>query len=153
MSAVLEKIENRTIETSSGLPIHRITVETYEKMIEHGVFDEDDRVELLDGVIVEMSPKKTKHTIVTYLVNDFFQEHLRRQALFGRKNRFGWTARPNPNRMSFWQNCLCLIILKFARCHRTFCSSSKFPTRRCSKTAKRREITRAPESFSIFCLT
>lgn len=81
MSIVLEKFKAPKVKTADGLPIHRLTVETYEKMIEHGIFGEDDRVELLNGVIVEMSPKKTKHTIVTYLVNGFFQENLRLKAI------------------------------------------------------------------------
>ena len=75
MSSVAEQIETKIhprIETSDGLPIHKITVEVYEKMIDSGVFDEDDRVELLDGVIVEMSPKKTKHANI----NDEFAEFL-----------------------------------------------------------------------------
>ncbi len=59
MSAGLEQIE-----VSSVFPIRKITVENYEKMIDIGIFDEDDRVELLDGVIIEMSPKKTRHANV-----------------------------------------------------------------------------------------
>lgn len=84
MSVVLEQIETKThspIQTSDGLPIRRISVEDYEKMIDIGIFDGEDRVELLDGVIVEMSPKKTKHTIVNYLIGEFFQDNLRRQAI------------------------------------------------------------------------
>jgi len=84
MSAVLEKTETKIsprIETSDGFSIHKISVKDYEKMIEIGIFDEDDRVELLDGVIIEMSPKKTKHTIVNYLIGEFFQDNFRRQTI------------------------------------------------------------------------
>lgn len=84
MSAVLKQIETKIIpriETSDGLPIHKISVEDYEKMIDIGIFDEDDRVELLDGVMVEMSPKKTKHTIVNYLIGEFFYENFRKRAI------------------------------------------------------------------------
>ncbi len=84
MSAVLEQIGTKVyprIETSDGLPIRKITVKDYEKMIDIGIFDEDDRVELLDGVIVEMSPKKTRHTIVNYLIGEFFQDNFRRQTI------------------------------------------------------------------------
>ena len=35
---------------------HRFTVEEYHKMVEAGIFGEDDRVELLDGEVLEMSP-------------------------------------------------------------------------------------------------
>ncbi len=64
MSAVVEQIEKQIsprIETGDEFLIHKISVKNYEKMIDIGIFDEDDRVELLDGVIIEMSPKKTKH--------------------------------------------------------------------------------------------
>lgn len=84
MSAVLEKVETKItsrIETSDGFSIHKISVKDYEKMIEIGIFDEDNRVELLDGVIIEMSPKKTKHTIVNYLIGEFFQDNFRRQTI------------------------------------------------------------------------
>ena len=38
------------------LTAHRFTVDEYHRMGEAGVFHEDDRVELIDGQIVEMSP-------------------------------------------------------------------------------------------------
>src|SRR4051812_20339484 len=42
-----------------------LTTSEYEQMIAAGIFNEDDRVELLEGVIVEMSPKGTKHATST----------------------------------------------------------------------------------------
>ena len=39
----------------------RLSVEDYYRMIEAGILDEDDRVELIAGVIVEMSPRGPKH--------------------------------------------------------------------------------------------
>ena len=47
-----------------GFPIerlHRFSVDQYHRMVQAGVFDEDDRLELLDGVIVEMSPQGPEH--------------------------------------------------------------------------------------------
>jgi len=43
------------------LAVHRFTVDQYHKMGDAGVFHEDDRVELLDGQIVEMSPINPPH--------------------------------------------------------------------------------------------
>lgn len=40
---------------------HRFTVEAYEEMVAHGILTEDDRVELLAGEIVEMSPIGDPH--------------------------------------------------------------------------------------------
>ena len=40
---------------------YRFTVEEYHKLGEAGIFDEDDRVELLDGEIILMSPVGYRH--------------------------------------------------------------------------------------------
>jgi hypothetical protein len=40
---------------------HRFTVEEFRKMGEAGIFGEDDRVELVDGEIVEMAPIGWRH--------------------------------------------------------------------------------------------
>ena len=47
---------------------HRFTVEEYHKMGETGIFDEDDRVELAEGEIVEMTPIGAWHaeTVTTF---------------------------------------------------------------------------------------
>ena len=38
-------------------PVHRITVDDFRRMVDVGTLAEDDRVELLDGVIVDTSPE------------------------------------------------------------------------------------------------
>jgi Uma2 family endonuclease len=40
---------------------HRFTVEEFRKMGEAGIFGEDDRVELVEGEIVEMTPIGWRH--------------------------------------------------------------------------------------------
>lgn len=40
---------------------HRFTAEEYRKMGEAGIFSEDDRVELIDGEVVEMAPIGDRH--------------------------------------------------------------------------------------------
>jgi Uma2 family endonuclease len=53
--------------TPLGMP-HRFTVGDYHRMLEAGILGEDDPVELLDGVIVEMSPQAAAHArIITRL--------------------------------------------------------------------------------------
>lgn len=41
--------------------VYRHSLDEYHRLIESGGFDEDSRVELLDGVIVAMSPKTPRH--------------------------------------------------------------------------------------------
>ncbi len=45
-----------------NLKLRRISVKQYDVMIKNGVFDENDRVELLNGAIIEKMPKGTKHS-------------------------------------------------------------------------------------------
>jgi Uma2 family endonuclease len=42
-------------------PLHRYTSAEYHRLIESGGFDEDSRVELLDGLLLAMSPKTREH--------------------------------------------------------------------------------------------
>ena len=43
------------------LPLRRFTVDEYYAMAEAGMLTEDDRVELIDGVIIEMPPLGSRH--------------------------------------------------------------------------------------------
>ena len=82
MTAVIERekiaAEPQTIDTAS---LHRLRVEDYDKMIEHGIFDEDDRIELWNGVLVKMSPKGVKHRNATYLASTLLQEKFGRSVI------------------------------------------------------------------------
>ena len=44
-----------------GLPLRRFTLDEYHQLIEIGFFDEDERVELIEGVLVSMSPLNPLH--------------------------------------------------------------------------------------------
>lgn len=47
---------------------HRFSLEEYHQLIESGGFDEASRVELIEGVIVDMSPKTAEHeNAITWL--------------------------------------------------------------------------------------
>lgn len=58
---------------------HRFTVEEYHRMGETGLFSEDDRVELIDGEIVEMTPIGWRHancvTSLNMLLARFAEDH------------------------------------------------------------------------------
>ena len=72
MSAVIET--STPAQTLTGnfngqtLKLRQITVEEYDQMIESGVFDENDRVELLNGAIVEKMSKGTKHATLNDII-------------------------------------------------------------------------------------
>lgn len=49
--------------------VHPLTADDVIRMVEVGILDEDDRVELLDGVLTEVSPKSADHgTAIARLV-------------------------------------------------------------------------------------
>lgn len=53
---------------------HRFTVEEYHKMGETGIFHEDDRVELVEGEIVEMTPIGWRHAETVNTLNDLLAD-------------------------------------------------------------------------------
>lgn len=46
--------------TTDGLPVHLIDADTYSRMVDAGLL-EGQRVELLDGIIADMSPQSPEH--------------------------------------------------------------------------------------------
>jgi Uma2 family endonuclease len=49
------------VRVDAALPVHPLTVTDLYAMLEAGILEEDDHVELLDGVLVEMSPQSPQH--------------------------------------------------------------------------------------------
>jgi Uma2 family endonuclease len=54
----------------------RLTVERYFALLDEGVLDPQDRVELLEGVVVAMSPAGSRHATAVYLVAEVLQRAL-----------------------------------------------------------------------------
>ena len=54
----------RVTTAAEGLPRRRFTVAEVEAMVAAGVMDEDERVELIGGELVPMSPKGIQHEVV-----------------------------------------------------------------------------------------
>jgi Uma2 family endonuclease len=54
----------RVTSAAEGLPRRRFTVAEVEAMVAAGVMDEDERVELIGGELVPMSPKGNHHELV-----------------------------------------------------------------------------------------
>lgn len=52
--------------------IHRLTIEDVYKMVETGVLDEDERIELVEGVLVDMVPIGAEHDGATAWLNSHF---------------------------------------------------------------------------------
>ena len=54
---------------SVAAPVHRLSVEDVFRMAEAGVLDEHDRVELVEGVLVDMAPIGAEHEGATTWLN------------------------------------------------------------------------------------
>ena len=53
-----------SLSAAEGLPRRRFTVAEVEAMVAAGVMEEDERVELIGGELVPMSPKGNHHEVV-----------------------------------------------------------------------------------------
>ena len=82
-----------TTQTADGLPRIKWTVEEFDSMTAHGFFTENDRIELLGGEFVPMSPKGNRHEIVRDELQDFIIQRLPREARIS--SEIGW--RPDPH--------------------------------------------------------
>ena len=54
----------RVTSAAEGLPRRRFTVAEVEAMVAAGVMEEDERVELIGGELVPMSPKGNHHEVL-----------------------------------------------------------------------------------------
>ena len=57
-------VHPRVTRAAEGLPRRRFTVAEVEAIVEAGVMAEDERVELIGGELVPMSPKGNRHEVV-----------------------------------------------------------------------------------------
>jgi len=75
------------------------TVEDYHRMAGARIFGEDDRVELIEGEIVEMSPIGSRHGACVKRLNSLFSERLGRRAIVSVQDpvRIGEHSEPQPD--------------------------------------------------------
>lgn len=75
------------------------TRESFERVVDVGGFDEDDRVELLDGELWEMSPPGSPHTAVTLLTEQALRKAVGDRYQVRRETPFALdeTSQPQPD--------------------------------------------------------
>lgn len=64
-----------------GAMLHRFAVDEYQLLGEKGILHEDERVELIDGRIIEMSPIGAKHASTVDRLNNLFVTKLQHKAI------------------------------------------------------------------------
>ncbi|MBC8234114.1 Uma2 family endonuclease [bacterium] len=52
------------IQSKYPLPVRCFSVSEYQKMGEAGILSEDEHIELIDGVIIQMSTEGTRHSVI-----------------------------------------------------------------------------------------
>jgi Uma2 family endonuclease len=62
-------IADRTTNAAEGLPRRRFTVAELEQMVAAGILAEDERIELIGGEVVPMSPKGNHHEVLKAALN------------------------------------------------------------------------------------
>lgn len=109
MSAIFESplatttaTENQT-ETAAASELaptlYKFTVDAYHKMIEAGVFAETERIELIKGMLVKMSPKGKRHAAVTDRLTKAFYKLLGERVIVRNQNPilFNNATEPEPD--------------------------------------------------------
>jgi len=78
---------------------HRITVDQYYRMAEVGVLAPDERVELIDGVIIDMAPIGSRHAGALRRLNQLFTVALGARAIVSGQLpvRLGPSSEPQPD--------------------------------------------------------
>ena len=78
---------------------HRFTVAEYHQMAGAGIFGEDDRVELLEGEVVEMAPIGSRHAACVKRLNRLFQEQAAERVIVAVQDpvRLGQLSEPQPD--------------------------------------------------------
>ena len=71
---------------STKLLTRRFTVEQYHQMNAAGILTEDDRVELINGEIIEMSPIGRKHSACVNRLNSLFSQLLGKKVIVAVQN-------------------------------------------------------------------
>lgn len=76
-----------------------ITVDEYDRMAEAGILTEHDRVELIHGEIIEMSPIGSKHASTVNRISNLLKDYLGKRAIISVQNpiRIGDLSEPEPD--------------------------------------------------------
>ncbi len=90
MNTVLEvtkqSLTTEVFQNGQVLNARLISVEEYDRMIEHGILTTEDKVELLNGVIINKMPKGIQHAALNDLLAELFREKLGNSVIIRNQN-------------------------------------------------------------------
>jgi hypothetical protein len=131
-------------------PKRLISIDDYHRMAADGLFSEDDRVELIDGEILEMAPIGNRHATAVRRLSHLLKDVLGRRALIDSQNpvQLGDWSEPEPDIAALaWRDDYYAAAPPGAR---TFSSSSRSPTRPSPTTARSRLLSTLTKAFRNF---
>jgi Uma2 family endonuclease len=82
-----------TTQAAEGVPRLRWTLAEFERLAELGIFTEEDRIELIGGELVPMSPKGNRHEVVRSAILNWLRRNLPEE--FDLHVEPGWRSRGN----------------------------------------------------------
>lgn len=89
----------RTATAESGPVRYRLTVDEFDRMCEVGIFDEDDRIELLDGQLYGMPPAGDWHNAGVSSISEELRPRQRGEHIVFTQNsvQIGPASKPQPD--------------------------------------------------------
>lgn len=83
----------------AAMPYHRWSVEEYHQMARSGLLDETDRVELIEGALIDMAPIGSKHAFIVNRLSQTFSAKAGQQCLVSTQNpvQLGERSEPQPD--------------------------------------------------------
>ena len=81
----------RTTQAAEGMLRRRFTVEELEAMVAAGILGEDERIELIGGEIVPMSPKGNQHEVLKVALNRYWSKRIPDRLVLAQETTFRLT--------------------------------------------------------------
>ncbi len=78
-------------QAAEGMPRRRFTVAELEAMVAAGILDEDERIELIGGEVVPMSPKGNHHEILKIALTTFWAKRVPDKFVLAQETTFRLT--------------------------------------------------------------
>ena len=91
MRPILDPPRDRTTQAAEGMLRRRFTVEELEAMVAAGILGEDERIELIGGEVVPMSPKGNSHEALKHALMHYWARRVPDRLTFTTETTFRLT--------------------------------------------------------------
>src|SRR6516165_8866155 len=82
---------DRTTQAAEGMLRRRFSVEELEAMVAAGILGEDERIELIGGEVVPMSPKGNSHEVLKHALNIYWAKRIPDRLVLAQETTFRLT--------------------------------------------------------------